>query len=568
MPGAGTSSLLHMICLLLAGMAIYGGTLGHGFHFDDWNNIENNPNIRMRELSLAGLQKAGFNEYSLQRPVAYITFALNYFFHGLDVRGYHVVNILIHLLSAVLLYAFVRSTLGIASLRERYGEPGAIAFFTALIWLVHPVQTQSVTYIVQRMNSMGGMFFIMAMWFYVKARTADRRGIGALFVSASFIAGLLAFGSKENTVTLPFIILLYEWYFFQVPGARISGKRLLQVLAAGVLLAAIAFLLTGNGPVDRFIAGYDQRPFTLGQRLLTEPRVILHYISLLFYPHPARLNFEYDFPVSASLFTPVTTLLSLGALAGFVSVAVFLARKNRLSSFCILWFLGNLAIESSIIPLEIIYEHRLYLPSMTGIFLIVLFLHQTIKNKKAVCICLATVAVLFSFWTYERNKVWQDELSLWSDCRQKSPGNPRVNLSLGLEYFKQGRLDEAAALQLQGLTLLNEELKSINKPDYAAVALYIKHLGNTYKEQKKFQGAIAAYEEALRFFFHDAETHFLLGQCLLETGELDRAVLHLSKAVEFAGRHAAGAIGRLAPKLYTMYLDRARKLLGSQIKRE
>ena len=153
--------LLEITSLLLITFILYSGTLDHSFHFDDAANIWSNPNIQISNLSIDGLRKAGFDSVNNQRPVANISFALNYYLHGLEVRGYHYVNIFIHLLTGIILYYFLKVTLNLPCHKDRYNKSQFISFFTALIWLVHPLHIQSVTYIVQRMNSMAALFYIL-----------------------------------------------------------------------------------------------------------------------------------------------------------------------------------------------------------------------------------------------------------------------------------------------------------------------------------------------------------------------------------------------------------------------
>ena len=167
---------------------------------------------------------------------------------------------------------------------------------------------------------------------------------------------LLAVGSKENAVTLPFFILLYEWYFFQNLANDWLKRRLSVIIGVLVFSALLSFLFLGPNPLETIMAGCEDRTFTLTERFLTQFRVVIHYISLLVYPHPSRLNLEHDFALSYSLFYPITTLFSIGAIIALLGLAIYLAKKKRLISFCILWFLGNLIIESSIIGLEIIFE--------------------------------------------------------------------------------------------------------------------------------------------------------------------------------------------------------------------
>ena len=335
---------LKVIFLVLTTIALYAPTLNHAFHLDDQVNIWGNSYIQISSLSVDKLIKAGFESPNYKRPVANISFALNYYFNGLKVSGFHIVNILIHALTGIILFYFVKITIGLPLFKDRFAEARLVPFFTALIWLLHPLHTQSVTYIVQRMNSMAAMFFILSILFYVKARLTPERVKKILFFTISFIAGVFAFGSKQNTATLPLFIFLYEWYFFQDMRLKISRQQLIWITLLGGLFVLVLFYFLGDSPLSKVFPDYGSRPFTMVQRLLTQPRVVLHYISLLYYPNSGRLNLDYDFPLSFSLLSPSTTLMAILMIAGMLGTAIYTARKNRLLSFCILWFLGNLVI--------------------------------------------------------------------------------------------------------------------------------------------------------------------------------------------------------------------------------
>lgn len=156
---ASIKPIVVLFFFLTLGVGIYSNTLEAPFYFDDIKNIQDNPHIRLTKLNLKKIVNAAFNSYTTKkRPISYITFALNYYFHQYRLKGYHVVNIIIHILTALFLYLFIKKTLNTPLLSEKYDHPDAIAFFAALMWLAHPLHTQSVTYVVQRMNSMAAIF--------------------------------------------------------------------------------------------------------------------------------------------------------------------------------------------------------------------------------------------------------------------------------------------------------------------------------------------------------------------------------------------------------------------------
>jgi len=552
--------VLILLLFVVLGFGVYSNTFQAPFQLDDTMRIEDNPHVRLTKITLKGIGKAAFNEKSSpNRPIANITFALNYYFHQYRVTGYHAVNIVVHILTAVLLYLFARITLltlqsGDSKLKPRsialYLQPlsaSFIAFFSAMIWLVHPIQTQSVTYIVQRMNSMAAMFYILSLLLYVKGRlaqertssqggdkgrskdTGERGSVNALpksrspylWFAGSFLAWTLALGSKQTAATLPFFILLYEWYFFQNLSNDWLKRCLKYFLGIVVLLAFISLLFLGLNPLERLqsIGDYSLNQFTFGERVLTQPRVVIYYLSLLFYPLPSRLNLDHDFPLSHSLADPITTLLSIGAIVGIIGLACYLAKKERLISFSILWFFGNLVLESSLIPLAIIYEHRTYLPSMFVSLLIVILIHRYVNLKWLQVGVLCAAVALFSLWTYQRNSVWSDDVALWKDCVEKSPKKARPNNNFALALSRQGRFEEATSYYHTALRI---------RPDYAEA---LNNLAVTLKEMGKPDEAISYYYRALGLKPHYAWAHYNLGNALLHQGRLDEAITRFSEAL-------------------------------------
>jgi len=562
--------LLQITSLLLITFIAYSDTLDHSFHFDDAANIWSNPYIQISSLSLDELRKAGLESVNHQRPVANISFALNYYLHGLEVRGYHYVNIFIHLLAGIILYYFVKATLCLPLYRDKYSKSQFIPFFTALIWMVHPVHTQSVTYIVQRMNSMAGMFFIMTMLFYVKARLTPEKTKKILLFLFSLIASIFAFGSKQNTATLPLFILLYEWYFFQDLRLKFSKKQLFWIAAIGCVFVIVLFLFLGSSPLDKLFPSYSGRPFSMTERLLTQPRVVLLYILLIFYPAPSLLNLDYDFPLSSSLLSPSTTLLSILVLVVLLGVAIYAARNKRLYSFCILWFMGNLVIESSTIPLEIIYEHRTYLPSMMVILLVVLLLHQTVIKKRVLIVFLTVVAILFSYWTYERNKIWQDELTLWEDVQKKVPNKARANLNLGLAYVEKNRADDAIPVLKKALYLYEQQINQGKYVSKTSISLCLRLLGNAFRFKGEYNKAIEYLNRALNESNNsasDVKTYHLLGQCYAQMLRAQEAVFYFSRALQLSKNFYDVPWMDKTVNEIKLFLEKSKFLLEEQKKR-
>jgi tetratricopeptide (TPR) repeat protein len=509
-----------LLLFVILGLFIYSNTLKSPFVFDDGHNIRQNRHIRLTELALKDIVTAGFKSPSSNRPIANITFALNYYFHQYNLIGYHCTNIIIHILTGIFLFLFVKNTLATPSLCCRYERYKWIPFFAAFLWLVHPLQTQSVTYIVQRMTSLAAMFYILSLLLYVKGRlTGQGMKESWLWFAGCIIAGILSLGCKETAAVLPVFILLYEWYFFRDLNIPRLKRYLPYVIGVFIIFGLLGLWFLGSSPLEKILSGYDQREFTLTERLLTQPRVVIYYISLLAYPHPGRLNLDYDFTISRSFIAPPTTLLCTVAVIGLIIFSFYIAKRQRLLSFCILWFFGNLAIESSFLPLELVFEHRLYLPSMFVSLAIVALAWRYIKQKWIRVVVFCIVTVLCCGWTYERNKVWKDPLTLWSDCVAKSPEKARPHNNLGNALQAQDKLDEAISHFRRALQL---------KPDFVEA---LSNLGNALQLQGKLDEAISCYRQALLIDPHSAKAFNNLGSALQLQGELDEAIDYFRQAL-------------------------------------
>jgi len=516
-----------VLLLAAAVFAAYANSLDGQFIFDD-SRIYNNQHIRITSLDWDSLSQAALASKPVTRPVANLSFALNYYLHGYNVQGYHLVNVCIHLLTGLLLYLLLVATMqtpAFCNLDKRVGDERLpyewLAFLAALLWLVHPLQTQSVSYVVQRMNSMAAMFYLASMLCYVRARLHGAR-VGKLVLSAASVGcGLLALGCKETSATLPVFVFLYEWYFMQDLDMGWLKRRLPVLALVAGLSAGAAVLFLGWQPLDSILASYGGRDFTLPQRLLTEMRVIFLYLSLLIFPHPSRLTLDHDLLLSTSLVQPISTLFAAAGLIAMVGAAVWSGRRHRLLSFAILWFLGNLIIESSFIALEIVFEHRLYLPAMFLFFVVVVeayrLLHpRFIKVGLAVAVALA---VLLGFWTFERNKVWHDPISLWSDSVAKAPNKARPRNNLGVALKKAGYLREAAEQYLAVIAL---------DPNF--IEAYV-NLGNIYQAESRLDEALAMYYKAMDLNGGYAVIHKCIGEIMLKQGKYSRATMYFSEAV-------------------------------------
>ena len=329
------------------------------------------------------------------------------------------------------------------------------------------MQTQAVTYIVQRMAAMAAMFYILSFYFYLKARLVNNGIWKTLaFAACSATSFALACLSKENAVMLPAVLILTEYLFFQSGDRfflknRITAKRTFYIIfAIGGIAILIPLLIWHHSIYNVIVSIYGKRPFNITERLLTQPRVLIFYLSLLFYPVNNRLSIYHYFPISKSLFDPWSTLLCIAVIFAIIFYACLNRKKRPLISFAVLFFFLNHLIESSILGLELVYEHRNYLPSMflfVPLSFAICQLLSTLKNNKSpifwlVASFIPIVIFLMGIATYTRNEDWRTEKSLWQNVLSQYPDTPRAlnNLAYG-HYLQIGDLNSALSLYQRSL---------------------------------------------------------------------------------------------------------------------
>ena len=308
---------------ILALMILLGylNTFKASWHLDDHSNINKNSVLHINNLEFKSLFRTFYSSptrpgvigQKLYRPVPCLTFALNWYFGKDNVFGYHLVNIAVHILTAWILFFTVLNLLRTPNLIEKFpGSQHLIAFLCAALWALNPIQTQAITYIVQRMASMAAMFYILSIFFYIKFRLSDRAVKRIIFLLSCLTGFVLALGSKENTLTLPVALLLIEIICFQDLNQRHTRRNLIWgSIGGGIFLIVFGNLLFTPGSMLSIFNGYDNRPFTLSERLLTEPRILIFYLGQIFYPLADRLSIEHDIEISTSLFQPWTTVPSI-----------------------------------------------------------------------------------------------------------------------------------------------------------------------------------------------------------------------------------------------------------------
>jgi tetratricopeptide (TPR) repeat protein len=546
------------ISLLIILLAIYSNSFYGEWHFDDSANIVDNPYIQIKSFSWTEIKHCvlGIYQDRLLRPLSYFSFALNYKFGGMNVFWFHVVNFAIHYLSAVFLFLFIYNTLKLPLLRDKYSLIAyPVALLSTFFWALNPVHVTSITYIVQRMASMAGLFYIISMYLYLKGRTAQNLTSTISFFILSLIVGFAAVLTKENAVMLPVSILLFDLFLIQ-GATKENIKKFIKILFLPLLLILIIGLIY-TGSFSNALGGYDIRDFSMIQRLLTEPRVILFYLSLLFYPISSRLTLLYDIEISRSLLQPWTTIPSILLILFIISFAFYIVRKRPLISFCIIFYFLNHLIEGSVFSLELIYEHRNYLPSMLLFVPLAEFIIHALdyfSYKKIIqfIVALGIVIVLVGEGdiTYSRNKTVSDDFILWLDNIDKSPGLSRPHSNLGNIYFNYNEKikalqeyekaiilnkfgsEETLAIQKCNLGLLYfEDMKDDRAMGYfkkssEIMPKYIKnyiYIAKIKLRQNKIKEAKQIIEDKLKKYPNNSELMELYSFILLKDGKINEA---------------------------------------------
>lgn len=530
---------LFIVILLIT--TCYFNIFDFPWQLDDRPNITENYPLHITNLLPETLWQTLFAKPfapgTLERPVAYLSFALNWFIGQDNPFGYHLVNLCIHILTAFFLFATTRLLLQTSRLRhlaER--DVVAIALLSAVLWATNPVQTQAVTYIVQRMASMAALFFVLAVHSYLLARRAETpwQQWGYLLSCALFF--LLGLGSKENAVTLLPSLLLIEWLFLKRKDW--FGKLLFRLLVAAnvLLLLAATYYIIDHGYLQKLTSPIGSRPFSLGERLLTQPSILLFYLSLLLYPSPARLSIDHSFPLSTSLLQPWTTLPAILAVVGLIVLGLCSRKRWPLVSLAILFYFINHAVESSFIPLEMVFEHRNYLPSFF-LFLPIAAGLQWALNRSATSSRLvhgalvALVPVLLmviGLGTYSRNQVWATEESLWADALDKAPNNARPFAKLGEIY---GWQKEKSAQNLHTAVALLHKALDRESPRTSFQPAIVGNIGKVYANYGLLDEAVRFYHQSLELNPDFLNSRFDLANALALQGKTTEALAQIDQVI-------------------------------------
>lgn len=439
---------LAAIGLLVATTIAYYPGLHGPFLFDDYPNIVNNLALRISSFSPHELMRAAFSSHSgiLYRPISMLSLAFNLYFFGGDSFSFKLTNLIIHLINGLLILWLTRRLLVNCKRRFQFDwSELRLSWVSVLIsaaWALHPLNLTTVLFIVQRMTSLAALFTLAAMLAYVYGRErmlAGKTGWPLVWMLTPFL-GVIGVLCKEDAALLPLYLLVIEWLIFGFRSARQStAKNVLAFYLLGLVLPGIlglAYLVH-----YKFWAGYAVRDFTFPERVFTELRVVFLYIKWTFIPDIRQLALYHDdLVLSTGLLNPLTTLWSLLALIALIGVAWWQRKRRPLLSLGILWFFAGQAMESTVLPLEIAFEHRNYLPDY-GLLLAAfsLLLLPATADKPRVrwslrwSIALLAIPVLFSV-TLLRASEWRSFLDFGYYEAQHHPQSERAEYALGQAY--------------------------------------------------------------------------------------------------------------------------------------
>jgi tetratricopeptide (TPR) repeat protein len=513
--------------ILTLGLLLYGHTLSFPFIFDDHIYLVDNP--LMKEFSSFYYQ-GDFSRFAnlsrqlgldpdlstnlILRPVTYLTFYLNYLLDGMQTRGFRAVNIAIHLLNALLVFHLLTRLLRHSAKRGALTvfSVNFIALAAALLFLVHPLQIESVTYIVQRFTSLGTLFYLLTVLSYLKANEQEERPTAPHWRGLSLACFVVGLFSKEFLFTAPFVLLLLDSLVLGTPFKKIFRRLLpyffcLPIIPVLILLTSQA---QNSGSLAAAInitngAGYAPYHYALSQL-----SVVLTYLRLLLFPK--GLNLDWDYPLSTAFWDGPALLSALTILAILGGVGWWYHHSSRevrpaLLFLGVLWFFLTLGIDSSIVPLpDLLTEHRSYLPSIGLLWALAcgadllrerLAAHRTLRYVVPTTLVLALLALALA--TNVRHHAWRSEIAIWKDTTAKSPNKFRPWLNLGVAYCEKDQPKEGAACLRKAASL---------RPNYAVA---YRNLGYAEIALGRYRDALQVLQTGLKLAADDFKQYHLLG---------------------------------------------------------
>jgi len=504
---------IYIAIIVFITFVIYSNTLHNEFQLDDNHVVLNNEKITDLNnfADIDGWKKLIFN-----RQLASLTVAVNYSIHEYDVFGYHLFNIFIHIINSLLIFWLIQIFFQTPVLRTNSlaNHKLEIAFFTSLLFAVHPIQIQAVGYITQRMVSLAFMFYLAScILFLIMRINVLSKGINwknILMIFGIIISFQLGNYSKEIAVSLPLSLLLIEIIFIREKNGKLDYK-IIALFVAGIIIISSVMLLIGlpkqSGSIER------------DSYFLTQLNVLVTYIRLLFLP--INLHVYYDYRIVSS-FLELQTLLSFLFLLTVFLIGIFFYKKHPVLTFTIFWFFITQIIESSIFPLQyVIFEYRLY-PTLVGFsFLITYYCFYFSKsNTRIVYSALIVIAIIYSILTYQENTRWKNGLTLWSNNIEKAPNQPKPYNYCGYYLLQKGEYHKALPYFTESIMLDSNYTDPLN------------HRGIIFKETGRYNEALNDFNKAIEIDPESKMSYNNRGYAYQAIREYNLAVKDFRKAIE------------------------------------
>jgi tetratricopeptide (TPR) repeat protein len=533
---------LAVACLVGAILVAYHNSFSGPFVFDDGPAVLGNPTIR--HLSALGDVLSPPREAGQTvggRPVVNLSLAVNYALGGVSVRGYHVFNLIVHTLGALALFGVARRTLLQPALSERYGSAATpLALAVALLWAVHPLLTESVTYVIQRAESLMGLFYLLTLYCFIRGAKSEGNtpGAGGQRASAptstvmdhrgnvwyllTVGACTLGMATKEVMVSAPLLVLLYDRTFVAGSWRDAWARRKGFYLSLGATWLLLGWL----------VLGAENRGGTAGLGMgdsvwtyaLTQTRAIVLYFQLALWPHPLVLDYGTDVIGRMADALPFALAVAL-PIAG---TAVALWRRPA-AGFLGVWFFAILAPSSSIVPIPVqpLAEHRMYLPLAAVVALAVVSLYS--YWRRGCWFVFAAMAPALASLTVGRNEDYRGPVAIWADTVAKRPANARAQCYYGDVLAAQGQFAEALSHYDEAIQL---DRPATARGDRSILGDILVNSGNVLRALGREAEAVKRYEDALHVDPGLAAAHFNLGCVHLQASRLPEAVDRFEQALK------------------------------------
>jgi protein O-mannosyl-transferase len=589
-----TRRILEAVTVCFLVFLVYSNTFRAPFILDDYNAIVDNPHIRSI-FPLSRSLSAPDQSTVAGRPIPALTLAVNYAVSALDPWSYHLANIAIHMCAALVLLGILRCVAP-----PDFQRYGVSPFLVTLLWALHPLHTEPVTYVSTRTETVMGLFFLLSLYCLIRYSTPPATSAGSVSgtvtqespsgrhtgQTAWFVLGVtacaLAMFSKENAVVIPFVLLLFDRVFLADGWKTVFARRGRFHLATTATLLILFYLVARGSRSDT--VGLHFAHISPLDYLRTQAGVVAHYLRLAVWPDPLALDYH-DWPI-AHAFTPwITVLLGLWTVLGIVSV-IHTFRGSK-PAFPAAWFFLILAPTSSIVPIvsEIAAERRMYLPLIAIIVYLAAAIHYIVRMvsgktleqplkktgssgrnarlassdrrsgaawfRMPVTILLVLFCVLSGYLTYQRNAVYGSELSIWRDTVRKRPENARAHANLGTAYLRLDRHDDAVehfhrALELDSVTGGMTEgeppsLAGLSSLDSTSLRA-LENLGLVCLERGDSAGAVRYLELVAEYNRDDAVSFFNLGNAYMLSGQIARAETAFRTSITLDPGHALAQV--------------------------